>query len=197
MSHRIITTIRNNSSSSPKWESIHFFSTTTESELCIPVVVILLHGILHNSVGCRLRKIATTLATTTTTTTRKRRGKTSQSRTTLHKQVGFSFLFFFYYYYNHFLSYVSFFRETLYMARPTKLIGVAAKPPAKKKTPRSVSCNARMYIQTGSNSWSPWTAKKRIDQKCYFVFFLTFSIVNMSGSNETKMHKPKTQMGTI
>ena len=97
--------------------------------------------ILHNSV-CRLRKISTTLATTTTT--RKRREKTSQSRTTLHKQVGFSFLFFFYYYYNHFLSYVSFFRETLYMARPTKLIGVAAKPPA-KKTPRSVSCNARIY----------------------------------------------------
>ena len=172
MSHRIITTIRDKSSlSSPKKGGLYisFPPPPSRSSAQLLSYYYMAHP-THNSVVCRLRKISTTLATTTTTTTRKRREKTSQSRTTLHKQVGFSFI----------IITIIFFRtfpflERLYIWHGRRSFLLSPQSPCqKKKTPRSVSCNARMYIQTGSNSWSPWTAEKRIDPKMLFRFLLNF-----------------------
>lgn len=123
MSHRIITTIRD---SQPRSGGLHFFPHlfTTGDLKSSTVVILLLHGIY--TLGCRLRKISTTLATITTTTGKRTHKK---SRTTLHKQVGFSSSFFFFL----LLSLFFFFpwlvrfllRETLYGTAETQLIGVA------------------------------------------------------------------------
>ena len=192
MSHRIITTIRGNSSS-PKWGSIHFFSTTTtESELCI-VVVILLHGASYTTPSVGWEKFPRPWRQ------RQRPGNEGKKRLKVARRCinKLDFLS----YFSFIIITIIFFRtfpflERLYIWHGRRSLLVSPQSPLPKKR-LDLCLVMRVYIQTGSNSWSPWTAKKRIDQKIYFVFFLTFSIVNMSGSNETKMHKPKTQMGTI